>query len=123
MPGLTLCGASFFVFAHGLVHLLWLAAYWPLTTIDGIPYKTTLFGGHWDVGDTGMRAYSALWVAPTIGFCVAAIGLVTGLSWARPFTVAVALGAILLSLPDVGHAKWGALIDAAIIAVIVFGSR
>lgn len=121
MPDLELCGASAFVFAHGVVHLLWVAAYWPLTTIDGLPYKTTLFSGRWDAGARGMRAYSAAWIVPTVGFVAGALALVADLRWAEPYVVVVALVAILISLPDLWQAKWGALIDAAIIAVIAGG--
>lgn len=35
-------------------------AYWPLTAIAELPYKTALAGGHWNVGPGGMKVFRAL---------------------------------------------------------------
>ena len=49
--------AAFIIFAHGIIHLIGVAVYWQLAVVNEIPYKTTLLGGRWDIGDMGMRIF------------------------------------------------------------------
>ena len=108
---------------HGLIHLMGFVAYWPLTTVSGLPYKTTLLGGRLDLGAAGMRAFSLAWLLAALGFVVAAVALAFGKSWWAP----IMLGAVLLSLVicilDWGVAFRGALIDVAFLLIlgVVFG--
>ena len=39
---------------HGIAHVVGFLAPWQLT--EGMPYKTTVLAGRWDLGATGIRA-------------------------------------------------------------------
>ena len=38
---------------HGLIHFMGTAAYLKLADIQGLPYKTTVLAGRWDLGEAG----------------------------------------------------------------------
>ncbi|HEY6058118.1 MAG TPA: hypothetical protein VIV06_08800 [Candidatus Limnocylindrales bacterium] len=82
---------------HGAGHVLgWMPA-WGIARFEGVTSRSWLLT---DVfGDGAARALGgALWMAPTIGFVVAAAGLFTGHGWWRP----VAIGSAAISLVAIG---------------------
>jgi hypothetical protein len=115
--------ASIILALHGLIHLLGAASYMKLTEIHGLPYKTTLFGGRWDLGDSGMRVFGALWIVPALGFVIAAIALLAGWDWARALLIGVALFSLALTVADWNVAFMGAIANAAILALLWLGPR
>ena len=42
--------------AHGVAHLVGFLAAWQLHTSPDVPYTTTVFAGHIDIGAAGSRA-------------------------------------------------------------------
>jgi len=56
---LIVAGAMLLI-VHGLIHLMGTVAYMKLGRIENLPYKTTLLGGSWDIGDRGMRFFGAI---------------------------------------------------------------
>jgi len=110
---------TFVVLAHGLIHLLGFVAYWPLAELKELPYKTTLFGGRWEVGRAGMRLYSALWLLAAFGFVLAVGGWLAGHDWPPVLMLGAALLSLLLTLADWSVAWRGAVINLVILAVLV----
>lgn len=110
---------------HGLIHLMGLVAYWPLGKIAELPYKTALLAGRWEIGKSGMRLFSVMWLLAALGFLGSALALATG----RPGWAPLALGTVSLSLLlcilDWKAAFRGAWIDLALLLVLalVFGLR
>lgn len=110
---------------HGLIHLMGFVAYWPLAKVPELPYKTTLLGNRLEAGESGMRAFSILWLLAGLGMVVAAVALALG----KPVWAPVMLGAVSLSLVicilDWGAAYRGALIDLGFLLIlgVVFGLR
>ena len=112
-----------FLILHGLVHLLWFVVPWQLTEVDGLPYTTTIIAGRIDLGGNGIRFVGFLWILGTIAFVVAGIGLLLSASWWWPVTVGAAIYSLFLCLLGWSESKWGALIDAIIVAVLIIGSQ
>jgi hypothetical protein len=84
--------------AHGVGHALgWMPA-WGVATFQGVSSRSWLLSGL--IGDGGSRALGgALWLAPMVGFVLAAAGLFAGQSWWRPVagcSAVVSMLAILL---------------------------
>jgi hypothetical protein len=121
VPKILLYAASIVVFLHGLIHLMGVAVYLKITEIKGLDYKTKLLGGRWDVGDTGIRLFGALWLIPTIGFAIAAYGLVAGLDWWRPTLLATTLFSLVITGLDWTVAYMGTIINVVILAVLLLG--
>jgi hypothetical protein len=113
------------VIIHGLIHLMGFVAYWPLAEIAELPYKTTLLGERWQVGEMGMRLFSVLWLAAAIGLVGAAIGAVTGQSWWLPLMGVSVLLSLLVCVLDWSNAFRGALVDLVILVplLLVWGLR
>jgi hypothetical protein len=75
--------AAVVLIVHELIHLMWTAAYLKLTGVAGLPYKTTLLNGRWDVGDTGIRAFGVFWTVAAVGFVLSAVALLAQWTWWR----------------------------------------
>lgn len=117
--------AAGIVTIHGLIHLMGFVAYWPLADIAELPYKTTLLGERLQVGATGMRLFSVLWLAAALGLVIAAVGAVTGQSWWFPLMWASVLLSLLVCVLDWSNAFRGALVDLVILVplLLVLGLR
>jgi hypothetical protein len=108
---------------HGLLHLIGPAVYMKLTEIQGFSYKTTLLGGRWDLGESGMRIFGALWIMPAIGFILVAAALLAGWDWWRSIIVAVTFFSLVLTVLDWRVAYAGAILNILILAAVWLGPR
>jgi len=77
MPKWIKLGAVFVLLAHGLIHIIGTVVYLRLAEVQGFAYKTTLLGGRWNLGASGMGVFGALWAVAAVGFMVAALALLT----------------------------------------------
>ena len=111
--------AAGFVIIHGLIHLIGFTAYWPLAEIAELPYKTNLLGSRWDVGDAGMRLFSVLWLAATVGLVAAVVGILTGKQWWFPIMGTAVLLSLVACVLDWDNAFRGAIIDLAILVPLL----
>lgn len=112
--------AAFFIFAHGLVHLIGVVVFWQLADVEDFPpYKTTLLNDRWDIGDIGMRIYGLAWLIAALGFVVAAIGMAFRQEWWIPLLYAISLFSLIINALDWEWAKYGALIDVLILVVLI----
>ena len=106
---------------HGFAHLVGFAGSWKLSS--NIAYKTTVLGGHVDLGDTGIHALGLLWLANAAAFAVAGIALALRASWWHPFAVGVTLVSLALCVVELPAAKIGAVLNVAILVVLVAGRK
>jgi len=113
--------AAIALVVHGLIHLMGTTVYMKLGTIAGLPYKTTLLGGRWELGEGGIRAFGMLWAVAAIGFVVAAAALLAGWAWWWPALLAVALFSLMLTALDWSNAYAGVMINILILAVLWLG--
>jgi len=119
MAKIALGVAAFIVAAHGLIHLMGLVAYWPLAELKDLPYKTALFGDRWEVGRTGMRLFSVLWLLAAVGFVAAVGGWLADRPWAAGLMAGAAVLSLAICLADWSAAWRGALISLVILIASV----
>jgi hypothetical protein len=104
---------------HALIHLLGALAYMQVAVIDGLPYKTAIFGGTWFIGDAGMYLFGVFWALAAIGF---AIGVV---AWARRWKgwlslmMSVAMFSLVLTILDFEVATFGIAVNIAIVITLL----
>jgi hypothetical protein len=115
--------ASSVLILHGLIHLMGATAYLKLTDIKGLPYKTTVLNGRWDLGANGIAIFGALWAVAAVGFVAAAVALIAGWSWWQPVLIGVTLFSLVLTALDWGVAYAGVIINIIILAVVLTGPR
>ncbi len=110
---------------HGVIHLLGFAAYWPLAEIAELPYKTSLFNGRWELGESGMRSFSTLWLIVAAGLVGSAAGLALKQAWWLPLMSAAVLLSLIICVLDWQNAWRGAIISlvALIPLLLVWGLR
>lgn len=110
--------ASIVLIMHGLIHLIGTTAYLKLAEIKELPYKTTVLGGRWDLGASGIAVYGALWAVAAVGFIITAVAMIAGWSWWQPVLLGVALFSLVLTALDWGVAYAGVIINIVILAVV-----
>lgn len=121
MQTVLVAAAALFLAIHGLIHLLGTAAYMKLVEIEGLPYKTTLLGGRWELGERGIRVFGALWIVPAVGFVLAALALGLGWAWWQPLVVVAALLSLVLTALDWSEAYAGIAVNVIILALVWLG--
>jgi hypothetical protein len=119
MDTAVLYGASLVVFMHGLIHLMGFATYWQLAEINELPYKTSLLSGGWEVGEKGIRLFGLLWLMVTVGYAIAAYGLVTEQSWWEVALAGVTVFSLVLTVLDYDVAYAGVAVNLVILALMV----
>ena len=114
-------GISVFIILnlHGIVHLMGTAVYLRLGEDESMGYKTTLLGGRWDLGETGIGVIGVLWAVAALGFIAVALALASQWRWARPALLGVTLFSLALTILDWERAYAGAVINIAILAVLL----
>ncbi|MEW5930223.1 MAG: ABC transporter permease [Gemmatimonadota bacterium] len=103
---------------HGLIHLMGATVYMKLGTVEGMPYRTTLLDGHWDLGDGGIRVFGALWAVAAVGFVAAAAGWLGGWRPWQPVLVAATLLSLALTTLDGTRAPVGIAVNLAILVAL-----
>jgi hypothetical protein len=118
VPRTLLVIAALLLILHGLIHLMGTAVYACGAEIKGLNYKTTVFGGRWDLGASGISVFGWLWVLPAIEFVAAALALLVGSDASKLLLLGAALLSLVLILLDWGSAFRGAIIDVVILALV-----
>ena len=119
MSSIVLYGASAIVLLHGLIHLMGVATYWQLAEINKLPYKTSLLKGSWEIGESGIRLFGALWLIAAIGFGIAGYALVTEQNWWRIGLGVVAAFSLALTILDWDVAYAGIGINVVILILVL----
>ena len=110
--------AAVVLILHGLVHFMGTAAYLKLTDVQGLPYKTTVLAGRWDLGEVGIAIFGVLWAVVAIGFGIATVAFLLDLMWWKPSLLWTTLLSLVLTLLDWEVAKTGVMINLVVLAVL-----
>jgi hypothetical protein len=108
---------------HGLIHLMGFLAYFPITELPMMPYKTAVLGGRLELGKGGMRLYAVLWLLSMIGFIAAAIGMLASWSYWAPLLLVSAIISLVACTLDWKNAYMGVVLDVVVILamLVIFG--
>ena len=108
---------------HGIAHLVGFAGAWQLSAAGGVPYKTTVLGGHFDIGDAGIRLVGLLWVIAAVAFVTVSAGAVMQSPWWLEAAVPVALGSLALTILELPEARIGAVVNIILLAILLAALR
>lgn len=106
---------------HGIAHLVGFVGPWRLSAT--VPFKTTILGGHLDLGATGIRAVGIVWLATAIAFAAVGVATLLRVSWWHSAAVLVAIVSLLLCVLELPAAKIGAILDVVILVLLAVGRR
>jgi hypothetical protein len=115
MPQIVFVIIGVFLLLHGLIHLMGFTSYWQLAEISGLPYKTTLLNGRFDIGDAGTRVYGFIWLLLALAYAVVAYGLITHQPWARWAVLGVTAVSLLTTVLDWQVAYAGVVINLVVL--------
>lgn len=107
--------AAIVIILHGLIHLMGTVTYMKLGTVQGLTYKTTLLGNRWDLGESGIAAYGALWAVAAIGIVLATIAMSFGWNWWKPVLTGFTILSLVLTALDWKVASAGAIMNVFIL--------
>jgi hypothetical protein len=114
---------AFFLLAHGVAHLVGFVSSWKLATLAELPYKTTVFSGRIDVGDTGIRVLGVVWLLTALAFLVAAFAVATETGWAVRFTLAAVIASLILCVVGWPDARIGVAVNVGLALLLAIGAR
>jgi hypothetical protein len=103
---------------HGLVHLMGTTSYLKLAQVQGLPYKTTVLGGRWNLGEVGIGVYGVLWAVAAVGFVVVAVAFLGDVAWWSSALIGVALFSLVLTSLDLSVAFAGVIVNAVILLAL-----
>lgn len=104
---------------HGFAHLVGFVVPWKLAKLEEMPYKTTLLGGRWDVGDVGIRAVGLMWLFVGMGlFTLGGTLALTGVL-SEVLLLAFAAASTLLCLLGLPDSKLGLGVNVGLVALLV----
>jgi hypothetical protein len=115
--------AALVLFAHGFAHLVGFVVPWRLAALPEMPYKTTIFGGRVNVGDSAIKSLGVVWLLLAVAFVASAVGLLLHGSWWLPFTIVVAVLSLVMCAVGWPDSKIGAPVNLAVIIVAIFVMR
>jgi hypothetical protein len=121
MTRVVLILASIVLILHGVVHLMGTTVYLKLGNVEGLPYKTSLLGGRWDVGAVGIGLFGLLWGVVALGFIVSAVAMLIGWEWWQPALIGVTIASLLLTVFDWSSAYAGAILNTLILIALWLG--
>jgi hypothetical protein len=58
------------LFIHGFAHLVGFVVPWKITTLEEVPYKTTILNGKIDFGNVGIRIVGIAWLIIALAFFI-----------------------------------------------------
>ena len=108
---------------HGIAHLVGFAGAWQLSAAANVPYRTTVLGGHVDLGAAGIRAIGLLWVMAALAFVTVSAGAVLHTEWWLGAAVLVALGSLALTILELPEARIGAMVNVVLLAILLVALR
>ena len=104
---------------HGIAHLVGFAGAWQLAPAKEIPYKTTVFGGHWQLGDAGIRVMGVLWLFAALAFIVTAGGAVYNTRWWTNAALIVTAVSLAMTIVEWPEARFGLVVNVGILAALL----
>lgn len=109
--------------AHGVAHLVGFVTYWKISSIEDMPYKTTLLSGFLDVGEVGIRIVGILWLLAGLAFAIVGVGIITLQPWWFPLIIYITIFSLIMCILGWPDARFGVLVNIIILALLFFGNN
>lgn len=116
---------AFFLLVHAVAHLVGFLVPWQLWQSAEMPYRTTIFGGRFDLGPKGILVYGAVWLLLAVGFAVVSLGVLwRANAWLAGLTLLVLVSLLfcLLGWPDTKVGLFANLLAIALASLLLRGS-
>ena len=104
---------------HGVAHLVGFVVPWRIATLEETPYKTTIFNGKIDVGDSGIRAIGVGWLITALAFMVCAVAVAMQLQWWIWVAMAATLVSFDLTIIGWPESRIGVAVNVLIVVLLI----
>ena len=102
-----------FMILHGMAHMVGFVGALGLST--EIPYRTTIMSGRVEVGVTGMRFMSVLWLLAALAFVLVGLAAWTNQGWWMEAALVLAAASLMLCMAELPDARIGMAINTIIL--------
>lgn len=109
--------------AHGFAHLVGFLVPWKLAKFPEAPFKTTVVGGRFDIGEAGVRVVGSLWLIAALAFAVGGVGVLLTAAWWAPVVLISALFSLVLGVLGLPESRFGIVVDLVILGYLLVASR
>ena len=107
------------LFLHGFAHLPGFIVPWRITSLDEMPYKTTVLSGSVNVGDIGIRAVGIAWLVISLLFVLSGIGMLVQIAWWKPVAMITLLSSFVLCILCWPDTRIGLFVNLAILVYLL----
>ena len=108
---------------HGVAHLPGFVVPWRFATLGEMPYRTTILGGAFDVGSSGIRLVGILWLLAGLGFAIAGVAAFRSSPAWPTIALVVTLFSLALTVLGSPEARIGLALNAVILAYLLLGAK
>jgi hypothetical protein len=116
-------GLALLLLAHAIAHVVGFVVPWRLATLSDMPYRTTVLGGAFDLGPTGIRLYGLLWLGLAIAFAVAAGALLLRLPWWYRLTLIGAPWSLAMCVASWPDTRLGVAANLVLLVLAIAGTH
>lgn len=109
-----------YMFVHGFAHIVGFLVSWKLVDDKDNPYKTTVLGGTWDLGHTGIRVMGILWLITGVAFFLMTYGAIVHSGWWKNTTYFVTCLSLLMSIIALPDTKYGIVANVLLLLFLWF---
>ncbi|MFC1726411.1 ABC transporter permease [candidate division KSB1 bacterium] len=108
---------------HGLIHLLGFVVYLKIAEVKDLPYKTTIFAGRINLGESGIKVIGILWMLAALGFVVSTVGVFGLTGWWQAVTLYVTIFSLLVTVSGIPDSVFGAAVNVIILAYLILAPK
>lgn len=106
---------------HGIAHTVGFAGAWRIGS--SVPYTTTILAGHFDVGDTGIRALGVVWLALALAFVLLAVAAFARIYWWPAAALTLAAISLFMCIVAWPEAQAGAALNLGLMVALLAAMR
>lgn len=111
------------IIIHAVAHLVGFVVPWKIAKLEEMPYKTTVLGGKYNVGDKWIRVIGLFWLTASILFFAAVAGIILELQWWKSFVVGASVFSFILSIIGLPDSRIGLWFNVLLILFLVVGLK
>jgi hypothetical protein len=104
---------------HAVAHLPGFLVPWHLAVFPDLPYRTTVFNGAVDVGESGVRLVGVLWLFNAVGIVAAAVLVFRGNPHWPPLTVSMLVFSLMLCTLGLPETRIGLAVDVVLLLAVI----
>ncbi|RLD49074.1 MAG: hypothetical protein DRI88_01425 [Bacteroidetes bacterium] len=111
-----------FLFIHGFAHIVGFLVYWKLMKDKEVTYKTTIYPGNINIGDSGVRLLGIVYLAVALSFGLLGYDLISQPFVLSKYIWAVVVVSLVLCITGWPDTKFGVVANLILIVFLILNT-